>query len=425
MNEFSGLLPSKPRGRLGRRNPTADSVLGLVAGGVAVVGLLALGQVVKLSQPEDAVAVGINAAYDANNSVLVYHHIQRYFTYNPDGTLFLKVVAQGTSLAAMCAATGPLQQLLTDETTGGAIRKVGLVLNASAAYVAGDFTTGLLTDVLTAIPLAQAVLDTLAASANYVDNVMLEGILSPTASVTTLPSLRSLACDSVSVCIAADPATYAATTKPYAAIGSVLGMLSVRKVSECLGSVDVDRKPESARGTNTYPLTRTGLSYFLGAALSNGKSFGTLTEADKTNLQTKGYIYAGSFAGFDGVYFNDSHTCIAASDDYAYIEDTAVWNKAVRYLRVGMMPVLRGQVEVDASTGYMTASTTAYYKAKGVKAVLPMAVDKEISGEPTVEIAPNQDVVGTSTVSLSLSYVRQGILRNLTAEVGAVNPAAS
>jgi hypothetical protein len=424
MNEFSGLLPSKPRGRLGRRNPTADSVFGLVAGGVAVVGLLALGQVVKLSQPADAVAVGINAAYDANNSVLVYHHIQRYFAYNPDGTLFLKVVAQGTSLASMCGAAGAVQQLVTDEATNGAIRKVGVVLNPSAAPASGDYTTGLLTDVLNAVPLAQALTTALASQALYLDNIMLEGLLSSTASPTTLPNLRALASDSVSVCIAADPATFA-DAGAYAAIGSALGMLSVRKVSECLGSVDIARKPEAAKGTNTYPLTKTALGYFLSACLSNGKPFASLSDTDKSNLGTKGYIYAGKYNGFDGVYFNDSHTCIEASDDYAYIEDSSVWNKAARYLRVGMMPVLKGEVEVDDATGYMTASTTAYYKAKGVKAVGVMATDKEISGEPAVDIAPNQDVVGTSTVSLSLSYKRNGILRNLEGEIGAVNPAAN
>ena len=143
MSEFAGPLINKLQGQLGRRNPSADSVFGLVAGGVAVTGKLALGQVVKLIQPSDAAAVGVNQAYDANNNVLVYHHIERYFAYNPNGTLYLVVVAQGTSFAAMCGAAGAVQQLLTAEATEGAIRKVGLVLNPSTAPAA--FTTGLLT----------------------------------------------------------------------------------------------------------------------------------------------------------------------------------------------------------------------------------------------------------------------------------------
>lgn len=423
MDEFQGPVISKPNGRLGRRNPSTDSVMGLVAGGVAVAGKVALGQIVKLIQPGDAAALGINAAYDANNDVLVYHHIQRYFFYNPDATLYLMLVAQDTTLTSMCSSAGAVHTLLTDEATAGTIRVVGVVKNASVATVPGDFSNGLLTDVLEAIVGAQSVLDTLASEANYVDNILLEGVLSSTATIGTLPSLRTLACDSVSVCVAADPAVYSATGA-YAAIGSALGMLSIRKVSECLGSVDVISKPAARRGTNTYPLTSTASGYFLGAALSNGRAFAKLSTADKSALSDKGYIYAGKFAGFDGVYFNDSHTCTEASSDYAYIEDSRVWNKATRLLRAGILPVFRGQVEVDASTGYMTAGTTASFEAKGRRAVMPMAANGEISGEPTVTIAPNQDVVGTSKVSLELSYVRQAILRKLDAVVGAVNPAA-
>lgn len=423
MNDFAGPLISKLTGQLGRRTPSTDSVFGLVAGGVAVAGLLALGQVVKLSQPSDAVAVGITAAYDANNNVLVYHHIQRFFTYDPNGTLYLKLVAQGTTLTQMCGAAGAVQQLLTDDATGGGIRKVGVVLNPTVVPAPGAFTNGLLSDVLAAVPAAQALVTALASQALYLDNIMLEGLLATGASITNLPNLRALASNAVSVCIAADPDTLTLTSRPYAAIGSALGMLSVRKVSECLGSVDVISKPSTALGTDSYPLTVTALGYFLSAALSNGNTFASLSNADKNTLGNLGYIYAGRYAGFDGVYFNDSYTCTSAGDDYAYIEDSGVCNKATRLLRQGILPVFKGQVEVNASTGYMTASATAYYKAKGVKAVLPMALNNEISGEPIVDIAPNQDVVGTSTVSMNLGYVRQGILRVLKASVGAVNPA--
>lgn len=423
MNEFSGPLISKPRGRLGRRTPSTDSVFGLVVGGVAVAGLLAFGQVVKLIQPEDAEAVGLNAAYDANNAVLVYHHIKRYFHYNPDGTLYVVVVPQATSLTAICGPAGALRQLLVDDATAGEIRKVGVALNPAAAPVAGDFTTGLLTDVLTAVPQAQALVTALAAAAIYVDNVLLGGILSSTASPATLPNLRALASDGVSVCVARDPGVTA--PQPYAEIGSALGMLSVRKVSECLGSVDVVRKPETARGTETYPLTNVAKGYFLGAALSNGALFASLSDADKAALKAKGYIFAGRFQGFDGVFFNDSHTCIAASDDYAYIEDNGVWNKATRLLRQALLPLLRGQVEVDSRTGFLTGGQVGYFESKGARSVRAMAADGEISGDPLIRIAPTQDVVGTGTVKMTLNYVRRGILRQLEAEVAAINPAAS
>ncbi len=423
-HEFSGPQTSKPRGRLGRRNPSADGVSGLVVGGVAVASLLAIGQIVKLIQPEDAEAVGINAAYDANNSVLVYHHIKRYFHYNPDGTLYVMVVPQAATLTDICDPDGDyLRKLLADDATNGEIRKAGVVLNLAAAPAAGDYTTGLLTDVLTAIPQAQALVDALALDAVYVDNVMLGGILSDTASVATLPSLRALASENVSVLIASDPIIVSA--QPYAEIGSALGMLGIRKVSECLGSVDVDRKPEDAKGTETYPLTSVAKGYFLSASLSNGTRYGALSSADKVALKNKGYIYAGRFQGLDGVYFNDSHTCTEAASDYAYIEDNGVWNKATRYLRAALLPLLRGQVEVDSNTGFLSGGQIGYYESKGARGVRQMAADREISGEPRISIEPNQDVVGTGTVKMSLNYVRVGVLRQLEAEVAAINPAAN
>ncbi len=426
MDEFQGPVISKLTGQLGRRSPGTDSVFGLLIGGVAAAGL-ALGVAARLSQLTDAEALGLNAAYDANNNVLVHHHIERYFAYHPDGTLWVQLVAQGTSMAAMCEVAGssPLRQLLTAEAVRGGIRKVGVVLNPAAAPAAGAYANGLLADALAAIPKAQALLDELAATALYTDNVLLEGLVSAAATPTALPDLRTLASECVSVCVAADPAVLAATGRPYADVGSALGMLSVRKVSECLGSVDVARRPATARPADTYPLTNTGRGYWLGAALSGGQPVARLSAADRSNLGAKGYLYAGSFRGLDGVFFNDSHTCTAASDDYAYIEDTGVWNKAARLLRAGLLPLFRGEVEVDDATGYLSAGQVAYYQSKGARAVRPMSADKEISGDPVVVIEPRQDVVGTGVVRLGLGYVRRGILRRLEAAVGAFNPAGN
>ncbi len=434
MSEFAGPLISKPNGRLGRRSPSTDAIFGLVAGGVLPGGTSTytdFGQIVKLIEPDAAVALGINAAYDANNAVLVYHHISRFFAYNPNATLYLMLVPQDTTLAEICDKDNDyLRKLLADEQTNGEVRVAGVVLNPSAAPASGDYTTGLLTDVLDAIPVAQALVDQLASEAHYVDNVMLEGLLSSAATAATLPNLRALAepAANVSVCIAADGGITDSTTGPglrYAAIGAALGMLSVRKVSECLGSVDVARKPDAYKGRDTYPLTNARAGYFLSAALSNGVSYNDLTTPDKTALGNKGYIYAGRFVGMDGVYFNDSHTCTPASDDYAYIEDNRVWNKATRLLRRALLPLFRGEVEVDVLTGFLTASQVAYYQVKGVAGVRQMAADGELADTPTLLIDASQDVIATATVSMELAYVRRGILRVIKAVIGAVNPAAN
>ena len=125
------------------------------------------------------------------------------------------------------------------------------------------------------------------------------------------------------------------------------------------------------------------------------------------------------------MYFNDSHTCTEVSGDYAYIEDNRVWDKAAKLVRQALVAVLRGEVETDPGTGFLPASAITYYQSKASKLVNQMAAAGEISGESVVTIEPNQDVVGAGEISLEVGYVRRGVLRQLKATVGAINPAAN
>lgn len=428
MSEFRGPEISKSRNGLGRRTPSADSIFGLVAGGVVTAGYTALGSIVNLESVNDAETLGFNASYDSNNGILVYHHIVRFFHYNPNGTLYLMLVAQGTTMTAICdTANTHLKKLLTADETNREIKYAGVVLNPDMATYVATYTSHLDADVATAIPKADELLKELYGQGIFVDGVMLEGRLDPTTTITNLYDLRALTNENVSVCIAADTAVRESDTDyaAYADIGSALGMLSVRKVSENIGSVDIANKPTAFRGQETYPLTSTARQYFLNASLSSGKKYSELTEAEKASLQSKGYIYAGKYEGLDGFFFNDSHTAIVSSDDYAYIEDNRVWGKAARLVRQALLPVMKGEVEIDPNTGFLPASQISYYEQKAQSRLRQMSADGEISGEATIIIEPNQDVVATGKITLQVQYVRRGILRKLEAEVGAINPATS
>jgi len=52
----------------------------------------------------------------------------------------------------------------------------------------------------------------------------------------------------------------------------------------------------------------------------------------------KGYIIAGSYPGYSGVFFSGSATCVEKASDYAYSENNRVRNKAARLIRLTMMP---------------------------------------------------------------------------------------
>lgn len=422
-SEFQGPIISKKRGGLGRTENTVEGIAGIVFGGVAVTPVLnvatgiALGEIKKLLTVEDAEAIGLTKDYDTLNTVRVWDHIARFFTYCPGGTLYIMLVAQDTTLSAICDKANPyLHKLLTDEFTNREIRSSGVVLNPDA--YTPTYVNGLDTDLILAITKANEMLVDLRLRAIFVDGVVLEGVLDTT-TISTIVNLRTQDAEYVSVVIGNDsfPALGAD-------IGSVLGMKAQRKVSECLGSVDIVNKPETAKGGDSYPLTNKSKAYYQTAYLTSGKKYSELTEPEKDQLRIKGYIYAGKYEGFDGYFFNDSHTCTAATEDYAYMEDNSVWNKAAKLVRRALMPIMKGEVLVDTTTGLLSPSVIAFYESLAKNSLSAMVNNSEISGSPTVIIDPNQDVVGTGKITLSIGYVRKGILRVLEGSLGAINPAA-
>jgi len=171
---FKGVSNTKLNGGLGRRNPSTDSVMGLVMGGVATANI-ALGTVKKLIQIEDAEALLLNSGYDSTNGVRVYEHIQQFFEFCPDGTLYIMLVAQGTTQSQMCTyANAYVKKLALDPITNKEIKLIGTILNPATGY-APDATDGIPDDVSAAIPLAQALIEELNGEFVYVDGIVLEG----------------------------------------------------------------------------------------------------------------------------------------------------------------------------------------------------------------------------------------------------------
>lgn len=428
-SEFQGPILTKKRGGLNRRNPSTDAVFGLVCGGVTTSAYDTLGEIVELKQPADADALGITAAYDANNDILVRHHIDRFFHYAPDGTLFLKIVAQDTTLTEITDHINEptlLLDLFTNDLTRGKVWYAGCVLNPTNSYSPTE-TADIDADVVTAVAKAQALVAFLQSEHKlYVGGVMLEGRMKTDGLIANLPDLSTQAAENVSVVIGADADVAArdAMYAKYAEVGSALGMLAVRKVSESIGSLIIANVPEAkASGAETYSLRDVARGYWLTPQLSNGKKFSALSSTEQTALRNKRYIYAGRFSGLDFVGFNDGHTCIAFSDDYAYISDNRIWAKAATLVRAALLPLIRSEVEVDATTGRLSQAQVKYYEQRAQNALTGMVTDGELAGTPVVTIDPAQDVASTSTVALDLAYVRNGILRNLNGTIGVTSAA--
>ena len=424
MSDFNGIEINKIGGGLGRRNPVADGTMALIAGGVAT-GSLALGTVAKLIQLSDAEDLGIDASYDANNGILVHHHISEFFRLSPDGTLYLMLVAQGTSMTDICDTSNDyLKKIIISETSNREIRVAGVVLNPIMATYTPTLTGGLDGDVLTAIPKAQELIDNMRADNIYLDSVIIEG-REVNGTIAAMTDLRTLDCQNVSVVIAQDPqiswldVDYA----DYAAVGSALGMLSIRKVHENLGSVDILVKPSIKKGDENYPLTNQANNLWLYALISSGVVVGEMSQTEKTALKNKGYVYAGGYEGYPYTYFNSSSTCTEIADDFNFIEKNRTWNKAARYVIQVLTPKINSTIDIDGNTGYIKTSTISSWEAIVKQKLGNMLTDGEVSSVE-VYINPAQNVLSGEPILIQISIVPKGIAEKITVDLGFKNPLA-
>jgi hypothetical protein len=421
-NSSTGPQFQKRRGGTGRRKPTGDDIFGLVSGGASVVGGVQHDTIYKFIQLSDAEALGIDAAYDTTNHCQIHYNIAQFFEYCPSGTLYFILGDNSVSGMELLEAYvdynagNVLTQKLLREAPEK-IKFVGVVLNPHP-LVPLTYTGDIYENMELAVQYAQNLVSKLREESIMVDGIMLSGImkLNGTAAISTYPSLRALECEDVMCIWACDPDN---TLLEASAIGGALGMMAQRKVSECLGAVNIANKPDAFQGSENYSLTRKAAPYWLDACLPTGRMYNTLTAAEKSELDEKGYIYALKFQDYEGIYFSDSHTCTDISSDYAYGEDNRVWNKAVRLVRAALIPLMRGELEIDSTTGNPSDSVLAAFRRIGVNALSPMIKAREIAQEVNIDFVDTGTPFSASgEIVLDIQYFRNGILRKLTGTIG-------
>jgi hypothetical protein len=84
--------------------------------------------------------------------------------------------------------------------------------------------------------------------------------------------------------------------------------------------------------------------------------------------------------GYEGTFWNDSHTCILQNSDYAYIENNRTIDKAVRNLYVNYLPDLNGPLVVNPN-GTLKDTDIAKFETKGNETLDQMERDEEISAK--------------------------------------------
>jgi hypothetical protein len=412
---FEGVKINKINGGLGgAENP--DRVAVLVLGCGAIADTLAVNTAYRLLQLSDAETLGLTAERDDTGNRMDYYQLSEVFRLAPEAVIYLIAVATNTKVSSLKNSQAFISAIRGIEGVN-LIAACGLM---DETAIEGEEPVSALRQAVTG---SQLLVDELAKDHIYIDSVLLEGkgtYLTP--SVGAMENLRDMTSPNVSVIIGQDRGIAAQKTVygGHAAVGSALGMLLVRAVHENLGSVDIEVKPSARKGYSTYPLTDVKLGRFISAGLSNGKNAGELSVADQRQLDLLGYIHVGSFAGFAGFYFSNSHTCEEQDSDYCFIERNCIWNKAARIIRQTLIPRVRSKVEADPSTGYIKGTTIDDWSARVRKALEVMAVAGNCA-EFGIFINPNQAAVSVLPFKIAVSVVADGVVHEFEIDLGFTN----
>lgn len=408
MGGFKGTGVNKLNGGLGGTNPSEDNIMMLVY--VIPSASLPAGQVhyvpKELLQPSDAEALGYDAAFDANESVLIYDEITEYFRIAPEAKLWVMAVPDATTPTAVATHAS----FLAGVRTASDVNILGF---GNFNYTAVQMNTYL--------EGVQGMVNTLAGEARYIDAVILAGKGDATiTAISAYPDNRLKNAPNVTVSIAQDNsvASLDAAYAKYSAIGAVLGGLAVRQVNENLGSVDVINKPDANKADRDYPLNFD--TRWADARLSDGNKVANLTTADLTSLTDKGYIFAGYYSGYPGTFFNGSPTSVELASDYAFIERNRTWNKAARLLRTAYMPKIKGILKKDPNTGFIRNTSLVQLKNIGKK-VLKRMEDADLISGGDIYINPKQIVNSTTSLKIKAQVVVDDIIHEISIDLGLTN----
>jgi hypothetical protein len=403
MGQLKGFTLKKAEGGLGRIASTKDNLF-LVVAAMAVTGTqLTHGEAKSIIQLKDAEALGITESFDANQKVLTHYHLSEIFRLAPESQIILLPVAVGK----MQDSTA---QIVKTIRANKQIKGVGLF----------GFTNDLSTIASDVEELQTQIVEALKPDGILIDFVLVEGRGKEGLEVNNFADLKEKNAPQVSVIIAQDKGIAAVDDayKYHASIGSALGMLSVRNVSENLGSVDIENKPENAKGGNTYPLTDEGKKRYISAGISTGQSAEELSNEQLKLLNDKGYILAGQYADMAGFFLSNSPTCVSKSSDYTYIENNRVWNKAARLVRQTLSPRIKSKLPKNPQTGYLKDSIVTSLQELAGKAIeRQMVVTGEISGY-AVSIDAKQTVTEEMPLKVKIRLVPDDILHAIEGEIG-------
>lgn len=316
------------------------------------------------------------------------YHISEFFRIQPKGYLFVGFF--------LTPGSYDFTEITTMQNYAvGAIRQIG-VYKYGAAYAAGD---------LTAIDLVCEANDAVhkPLSALYAADLV------ATTDISSIADLATLTANKASSIISQDAGAqglflFQTSGKSITNLGAMLGAVAKAKVSESIAWV---ANFDISNGKECEVL-----------AFANGVLYSDASVSDNllSALNDKRHIFLRKFVGLAGSFFNDSHTAIVASSDYAYIENNRTIDKAIRGVYSSLLPSLNAPIKLNTD-GTISDTVIAYLESQAGVNLDQMVRDAELSAYQ-VTIDPLQDVLATNKIIISVDLVINGVARHIEVPIG-------
>jgi len=226
--------------------------------------------------------------------------------------------------------------------------------------------------------------------------------------LNALPNLQAYSAPNVSVLIGQDGANVGAAianvfTYSVGMMGAVTGVISSFRVSDSIAWVGkLQSLPFSTAELDTPAFANKAL-------VSN-----TSTVAQDA-LADKNYTFLRRIPDLAGSFISDSKTAVSNTNSFFSIERNRTIDKARRVVAAGLSPLLNSPVDVN-SDGTLSALTINVYKQVCNTQLDVMVSNQELSAY-SVNIDPNQNVLATDTINITLVLTPKGVARFITVDV--------
>lgn len=208
----------------------------------------------------------------------------------------------------------------------------------------------------------------------------------------------------------ADKVSYA----PVGCVGAALGCLAVAPANESIAHVESFNlaavMQEAELGFGKLVEDAENGTYAAESSFTNIKTLGY--NKRNTYLHKNGYVFLMNYDGLENsIFFSSDQTL--STGDYRTIARCRVMHKSRRVVRRALLPRVNGNVEVDTTTGKLSATSIADFQNLVIQAldmnmVEPGTSKPQVSGR-TCTIDPDQDVLNTDEIQIDYGLVPLGV----------------